>query len=184
MTRAAENRKLLVKLTVIAVGMFGFGFALVPFYKAICDVTGLNNLVNADRTPVNTQVDPTRTVVFEFDANSHGPAWRFTPVQHSVKVHPGEMVTVEFEIVNRSNTAVVGQAIPSYGPKSAAEFVRKLECFCFRQQRLEPGEVRRMPVQFVLDGNLPRDVNIITLSYTYFEVNAAAAAPRSGNGAT
>ena len=180
MSQAAENRRMLVKLTVIAVGMFGFGFALVPFYKAICDVTGLNNLLRADRAPVNTQVDPTRTVVFEFDANAHGAAWRFTPVQRSVKVHPGEMVVVEYEIANRSDVAIVGQAIPSYGPKAAAEYVRKLECFCFRQQRLEPGEVRRMPVQFVLDGSLPRDVNTITLSYTYFEVNAAAAAPRRG----
>lgn len=180
MNRATENRRLLVKLTVIAVGMFGFGFALVPFYKAICDVTGINNLLNADRRPVNTQVDPTRTVVFEFDANSHGGAWRFTPVQRSVKVHPGEMVVVEYEVANRSDSPIVGQAIPSYGPKTAAEYVRKLECFCFRQQRLEPGEVRRMPVQFVLDADLPRDVITITLSYTFFEVNPAAAAPKSG----
>ncbi|NJN40106.1 MAG: cytochrome c oxidase assembly protein [Gammaproteobacteria bacterium] len=180
MSLAAENRKLLVKLTVVAVGMFGFGFALVPFYKAICDVTGLNNLLNADRAPVNTQIDATRSVRFEFDANTRGTVVRFKPLQQSVSIHPGEMVVVEYEVANPSSVPVVGQAIPSYGPKNAAEYVRKLECFCFRQQRLEPGEVRRMPVQFVLDGDLPRDVNTITLSYTYFEVNAAAAAPRAG----
>lgn len=180
MSVAAENRRLLVKLTVIAAGMFAFGFALVPFYKAICDVTGLNNLLNADRGPVNTQVDATRAVRFEFDGNARGTALRFTPVQRSVDMHPGEMVVIEYEVANLSSAPIVGQAIPSYGPKSAAEYVKKLECFCFRQQRLEPGEVRRMPVQFVLDGDLPRDVNTITLSYTYFEVNAAAAAPRAG----
>jgi cytochrome c oxidase assembly protein subunit 11 len=181
MNLAAENRKLLVKLTVIAVGMFGFGFAMVPFYKAICDVTGLNNLLNADRAPVNSQVDMTRAVKFEFDGNSRGAALRFRPLQRSVSMHPGEMLVIEYEVANLSGAPVVGQAIPSYGPKLAAAYVKKLECFCFRQQRLEPGEVRRMPVQFVLDGDLPHDVSTITLSYTYFEVNAAAAAPRTGS---
>jgi len=180
MSVAAENRKMLIKLAVIAAGMFALGFAMVPFYKAICDVTGLNNLLNADRRPVNTQVDTTRSVRFEFDANARGASLRFEPVQHTVTMHPGEMVVVEYEVANLSSVPVVGQAIPSYGPKTAAEYVKKLECFCFRQQRLEPGEVRRMPVQFVLDGDLPREVNTITLSYTYFEVNAAAAAPRAG----
>jgi len=179
MSLATENRTLLLKLTVVAVGMFGFGFAMVPFYKAICDVTGLNNLLNADRAPVNTQVDMTRAVTFEFDANTRGTDLRFKPLQRSIEMHPGEMVVVEFEIENLSSVPVVGQAIPSYGPKTAAAYVRKLECFCFRQQRLAPGEIRRMPVQFVLDGDLPADVNTITLSYTYFEVNAAAAAPRA-----
>jgi cytochrome c oxidase assembly protein subunit 11 len=182
MSVAAENRKLLVKLTVIALGMFGFGFALVPFYKAICDVTGLNNLINADRAPVNTQVDLTRTVRFEFDANSMGTTVQLKPVKRSIDMHPGEMKVVEFEVANLSGVPVVGQAIPSYGPRLAAEYVRKLECFCFRQQRLEPGEIRRMPVQFVLDADLPHEVNTITLSYTYFEVNAAAAVPRTGGG--
>jgi cytochrome c oxidase assembly protein subunit 11 len=180
MSLAAENRKLLCKLTVVAVGMFGFGFAMVPFYKAICDVTGLNNLLNADRAPVNSQVDKTRAVTFEFDANTRGSDLRFRPLQRSVSMHPGEMVVIEYEIANLASVPVMGQAIPSYGPKLAAAYVKKLECFCFRQQRLEPGEVRRMPVQFVLDGDLPRDINTITLSYTYFEVNAAAAAPSAG----
>jgi cytochrome c oxidase assembly protein subunit 11 len=180
MSVAAENRKLSVKLTVIAVGMFGFGFALVPFYKAICNVTGLNNLINADRAPVNTQVDLARLVRLEFDANSMGTMVQLKPVQRTVEMHPGEMKVVEFEVANLSDVPVVGQAIPSYGPRIAAEYVRKLECFCFRQQRLEPGEVRRMPVQFVLDGDLPSEINTITLSYTYFEVNSAAAAPRAG----
>jgi cytochrome c oxidase assembly protein subunit 11 len=180
MSAAAENRKLSVKLTVIAVGMFGFGFALVPFYKAICDVTGLNNLINADRAPVSTQVDLARMVRFEFDANSVGTAVQLRPVQRSVDMHPGEMKVVEFEVTNPAGAPVVGQAIPSYAPRAAAQYVRKLECFCFRQQRLEPGEVRRMPVQFVLDGDLPREINTITLSYTYFEVNSAAAVARGG----
>jgi len=180
MSVAAANRRLLVKLSVIAVGMFGFGFALVPFYKAICDVTGINSLVKRETRPVNTQVDLSRSVTFEFDGNTQGLAWRFVPMQRSVSVHPGEMVVVEYEIANRSNVPVAGQAIPSYGPSLAAEYVRKLECFCFKQQVLQPGEVRRMPVQFVLDASLPPEVSTITLSYTFFEVNAAAGNPRSG----
>jgi cytochrome c oxidase assembly protein subunit 11 len=180
MSVAAANRRMLVKLSVVAVGMFGFGFALVPFYKAICDVTGINSLVKRESRPVNTQVDRSRTVTFEFDANTQGSAWRFAPVQRSVSVHPGEMVVIEYEVTNRSNVPIVGQAIPSYGPQVAAEYVRKLECFCFSQQLLQPGEVRRMPVQFVLDGSVPPEVNTITLSYTFFEVNAAAGAPRAG----
>jgi len=115
MSLATENRKLLVKLTVIALGMFGFGFALVPFYKAICDVTGLNNLLNADRAPVNTQVDMTRAVKFEFDANTRGTTVRFKPVQRSISMHPGEMVVIEYEVANLSSVPIVGQAIPSYG---------------------------------------------------------------------
>jgi cytochrome c oxidase assembly protein subunit 11 len=184
MSVATENRKLSVKLAVIAVGMFGFGFALVPFYKAICAVTGLNNLANSDRAPVNTQVDVTRSVRFEFDASSIGTAVRLTPVQRSIDMHPGEMRVVEFEVTNPSTVPVVGQAIPSYAPRIAAEYVRKLECFCFRQQRLEPGEIRRMPVQFVLDADLPHEVSTITLSYAYFEVNSAAAVASPAGGAS
>ena len=138
MSVAAENRKLLVKLTVIALGMFGFGFALVPFYKAICDVTGLNNLMNADRAPVNTQVDMTRAVRFEFDANSTGSTVRLTPVQRSVDMHPGEMKLVEFEVANLSDVPVVGQAIPSYAPRAAADLTLTI-CWLRRPHSWRPG---------------------------------------------
>jgi len=139
-------------------------------------VTGINNLLqpNASKSEVsNTQVDKSRWVTLEFDANTHGMPWQFAPVQRSVRVHPGEMTQVAFEIRNTSASTLVGQAIPSYGPKHGAAFVKKLECFCFKQQTLAAGETRLMPVQFVIDPALPASLNTLTLSYTFFEVPGA-----------
>lgn len=170
MTREQANRRMLGKLSVIAVAMFGFGFALVPFYNKLCEVTGINNLVKPAAAVQNTQVDASRWITLEFDGNVHGLPWQFAPRQRSVRVHPGELVQVSYEIRNTGSVGIVGQALPSYGPKLAAEHVKKLECFCFRQQALAAGEVREMPVQFVVDPSLPRDVTTITLSYTFFEV--------------
>ena len=172
---ARANQRMLVKLLVVAVMMFGFGYAMVPFYRAICDALGLNSVIKADEV-VNTQVDPSRTLTIELDANLRNDLpWTFTPVEKSVRVHPGELATVEYEVVNVTDKPVTGQAIPSYGPQSAGEYFRKLDCFCFTQQTLAPGEVRRMPVVFVIDGDLPQDVNTITLSYTFFEVEGRGA---------
>ncbi|MBV9362335.1 MAG: cytochrome c oxidase assembly protein, partial [Betaproteobacteria bacterium] len=120
--------------------------------------------------PLNTQIDKTRTITIEFDANAHGLPWRFKPVVNHIEVHPGELATVEYEVVNERREAVTGQAVPSYGPERAAEYFRKIECFCFSQQTLAPGETRRMPVVFVVDPKLPKDVTNIALSYTFFEV--------------
>ncbi len=156
--------------------MFGFGFAMVPYYKKFCEVTGLTNLLqpNAKKGEIaNSQVDKTRWVTLEFDANTHGMPWHFEPLQRSVRVHPGELTQVEFQIKNNGSRPLVGQAIPSYGPKQGAAFVKKLECFCFRQQALAAGETRQMPVQLVIDAALPAGVNTLTLSYTFFEVPAA-----------
>lgn len=167
----AENRRSLVRLSVIAVAMFGFGYALVPFYDAICRALGVNEFVKADAGEAqNTQVDASRTVTVEFDANAHDLPWSFRPLVRHVAVHPGELVTVEYEIANVRSEPVTAQAVPSYGPKRAAEYLRKFECFCFTQQTLAAGETRRYPVVFVVDPGLPRDVNTITLSYTFFEV--------------
>lgn len=167
-----ENRKLLIKLGVIALGMFGFGFALVPFYNVVCRATGINNLERADSL-ANTQVDAARNVVVEFDANTHELPWRFRPAQSSVTVHPGQIVHVMYEVENTRGTPLVGQAIPSYGPNAAGQFFRKIECFCFTRQTLAAGERRDMPVVFVIDPKLPKDINTITLSYTFFEVAGA-----------
>jgi cytochrome c oxidase assembly protein subunit 11 len=171
MNREQANRRMLSKLSIIAVAMFGFGFALVPFYQKICEVTGINNLLKPVAAVQNTQVDTSRWITLEFDGNVHGLPWQFAPLTRSVRVHPGEVVQVSYEIRNTGSVGIVGQAIPSYGPKLAAEHVKKLECFCFTQQPLAPGEVRQMPVQFVVDPALPREVNTITLSYTFFEVH-------------
>lgn len=168
------NFTTLRKLLVVAVAMFGFGFALVPFYKKICEVTGINNVLKADEI-TNTQVDAARWLTVEFDTNLRNDLpWTFRPLEKSVRFHPGELVQVTFEIRNNSDRAITGQAIPSYGPQLAARYFKKLECFCFTQQTLQPGEVRRMPVVFVIEKDLPQDVNTVTLSYSFFEVEGTA----------
>jgi cytochrome c oxidase assembly protein subunit 11 len=172
-----ENLKLLGKLTVVACAMGGFGYALVPLYQAICEATGINILALGDREvwgqsksmPANTQVDLTRSIVVEFDANARGP-WEFKPAVRSMTVHPGELTTVMYEFQNVQNRTMAAQAIPSYAPKQAMAHFNKLECFCFNQYTLAPGEKKQWPVAFVIDNRLPKDVTTITLSYTFFEV--------------
>ncbi len=177
------NRRLFKKLVVIACAMFGFGFALVPFYEKICEVTGIRNVFQPDRLPANTQIDTARTVTIEFDSNTHGLAWTFRPVQRSVEIHPGELATVTYEVRNPLGRPVTGQAVPSYGPQFAAQYFKKMECFCFTQQTLAAGEVREMPVVFVIDPGLPPDLRTITLSYTFFEVPGRAGAAAVGRAA-
>jgi cytochrome c oxidase assembly protein subunit 11 len=173
-SHARANQQTLVKLLVVAVAMFGFGYALAPFYRAICDALGLNSVVKAD-TVANTQVDTGRLLTVEFDANlrSNLP-WTFAPLEKSVRVHPGALTQVMFEVRNQSDRPVTGQAIPSFGPQRAGRYFKKLDCFCFTQQTLAPGEVKRMPVTFVVERELPQDVNTVTLSYTFFEVEGKA----------
>jgi cytochrome c oxidase assembly protein subunit 11 len=168
--REQDNRRMLLRLSVVALAMFGFGYALVPFYDAICRALGINDFDKPAALAVNTQVDPSRTVTIELDANAHNLPLHFRPLVRHVTVHPGELATVEYEIANVRGEAVTAQAVPSYGPARAGEHFRKLECFCFKQQTLAPGETRRFPLVFVVDPQLPRDVNTITLSYTFFEV--------------
>ena len=182
-----ESKKLnflmLKKLLVIAVVMFGFGYALIPIYKQICEITGVNILtpkdISADAV-VNSQVDKSRLVTIEFDANTQGP-WRFRPVVSSIQVHPGEMAQVIYEVVNKQSYKMDAQAIPSYAPQQAAAYFKKMECFCFKQQTLEANEARQMPVSFFIDPALPKDVKTITLSYTFFEVGLKAEASKTGS---
>lgn len=182
-----DNARMLGKLTVIIVGMFGFGYAMVPLYKAICEATGINVLALAEREipgqkavlPVNTQVDLSRTITVEFDANSRGP-WDFKPAQRSLEVHPGQLTTVMYQFQNVQSRTMSAQAIPSYAPHQASAHFNKLECFCFNQYTLAPGEKKEWPVAFVIDPKLPKDVKTITLSYTFFEVGGKVpAAPSS-----
>jgi cytochrome c oxidase assembly protein subunit 11 len=180
---AGANRRLLRKLLVVAVGMFAFGFALVPFYEQICEIAGIRNVLQPDRLPANTQVDTARTITIEFDSNTHDIAWSFKPVTRAVQVHPGELATVTYEVRNALDRPVTGQAVPSYGPRHAAQYFKKMECFCFRSQTLAPGEVREMPVVFMVDPALPADVNTITLSYTFFEVAGRGASVDAGRAA-
>ena len=178
MSRRVENLKMVGRLAVVAAGMFAFGYALVPIYKAICEVTGINILSVSERqvpgasskaTPENTQVDRSRTITVEFDANSRGP-WEFKPAVRSLQVHPGELTTVMYEFQNVQNHRMAAQAIPSYAPRQAAAHFNKIECLCFNQSTLDPGEKKLWPVAFVIDPKLSKDVTTITLSYTFFEV--------------
>ena len=170
MTRERQNRRLFARLALIALGMFGFGYALVPFYYKICEAWGIYSLGETRAANVNTQIDPSRTVTIEFDSNARNLPWRFRPLVSHVEVHPGQLATVEYEVVNTSGQPITGQAVPSYGPPYAGEYFNKIECFCFSQQTLAPGETRRMPVTFVVDPKLPAGVRSIALSYTFFEV--------------
>ncbi|WP_407830515.1 cytochrome c oxidase assembly protein [Verminephrobacter eiseniae] len=194
LNRRRANAKMVGKLLVVAAGMFAFGYALIPIYRQICEVTGINILSLSERQvpgngvagkdarlPANTQVDRSRTITVEFDANARGP-WNFKPAQRSVRVHPGELTTVMYEFQNVQDRRMAAQAIPSYAPRQAAAHFNKLECFCFNQYTLEPGEKRQWPVAFVIDPRLSRDVATITLSYTFFEVGGKIPpAPQGGN---
>ncbi|MCZ8236540.1 MAG: cytochrome c oxidase assembly protein [Inhella sp.] len=166
-----DNLHLVGKLVLVCAMMFGFGYALVPLYRAICEALGINVLSETERRDQvkNTQVDTTRLITVEFDANARGP-WDFKPAKNYVQVHPGELVTVNYTFRNRQDRTMAAQAIPSYAPKQSMAHFHKFECFCFNEYTLAPGEEKEWPVVFVVDPKLPKDVKTITLSYTFFEV--------------
>ena len=171
------NRDMMFKLVLVVAVMTGFGYAMVPMYKSICEALGVNVLARGDLgsdygakpASLNTQVDASRSVTVEFDANARGP-WEFHAAQSSVSVHPGQLTTVMYEFKNTQSRTMTAQAIPSYAPGVAQSHFTKVECFCFTQHTLAPGESKTWPVVFVVDDKLPRDVRTITLSYTFFEV--------------
>lgn len=168
----ARNKTTLKKFAIVTAVMFAFGYALVPFYKKICEATG----VAQSRVISNTQLDPSRWVTVEFDSNlSKELPWKFEPVTANVKLHPGEVKQVMYRVKNLTDRTMVGQAIPAYAPLRAASYFQKIECFCFTQQTLKAGEERLMPVQFVVRNDLPKDVNTIVLSYTFYEQQPKAA---------
>jgi cytochrome c oxidase assembly protein subunit 11 len=183
-----DNWRMFGKLSVIVAVMGCFGYALVPMYETICDALGINVLSVSERVTAgglagsrerkqSTQVDYSRKVTIEFDANARGP-WDFKPAQRSVQVHPGELTTVMYEFRNIQDRTMAAQAIPSYAPMQASPHFNKLECFCFNEYVLKPGESKQWPVVFYVDPKLPKDVTTITLSYTFFEVSGKVA-PKS-----
>jgi cytochrome c oxidase assembly protein subunit 11 len=173
----SDNLRMVGKLIVVAALMFAFGYGLVPVYRSICAALGINVLSLSEqavpgassKAKANTQVDRSRTITVEFDANARG-VWDFKPARRSLEVHPGELTTVMYEFKNIQPRTMAAQAIPSYAPKQASPYFNKLECFCFNEYTLKPGESRQWPVVFVIDPKLPKDVKTITLSYTFFEV--------------
>jgi cytochrome c oxidase assembly protein subunit 11 len=164
---ALRNRRLMGKLVVIAVGMLGFGFAMVPMYRQICDAIGITD----SRTvgSVNTQVDTSREVKVELVANSAGLAWRFEALDRAVTLNPGQLATVRYRVVNDLDRAVTAHATMNTAPAAAARYIEKTECFCFTDQTLQPGESREMPVVFRVSADAPRSLTTISLSYTFFE---------------
>jgi len=173
---AQANTRLIRRLLLVVVGMFGFGFAMVPLYSVFCDITGVNGktggAVDAQAALLET-ADLDRVVTVEFvSAVNAGLPWEFRPLVRKVEVHPGAMNEVLFLARNRSNETVVGQAIPSVAPGLAAQHFNKVECFCFSQQTLGPREEKQMPVRFMIDKDLPADIATVTLSYTFFTSSA------------
>ncbi|MGE5027661.1 MAG: cytochrome c oxidase assembly protein [Betaproteobacteria bacterium] len=164
------NRRLAVKLAVVAVGALAFGFALVPLYNVLCEVTGLNGKTSADAArPAAVKVDRSRWVTVEFGGNAMtGLSWEFHPQQSSMRVHPGEIARASYYAKNPTNQSLAGQAVPSVSPGLAAQHFKKLDCFCFSRQVLGPGATREMGLTFMVSPALPPEVRTITLSYAFF----------------
>jgi cytochrome c oxidase assembly protein subunit 11 len=186
-TDAAErNTRSFARIALVAVAMFGFGYLLVPLYDVFCEITGLNGKtgrVDEAAVAARYQPDLSREVTVQFVANNNlGMPWQFGPVVHSMKVHPGKVYTTTFTAHNPTAVDMVGQAVPSVAPGKASRYFNKTECFCFDRQPLAAGETKEMPVRFIVDPNLPRDVSVMTLAYTVFDVSddgaAAVAEPR------
>lgn len=169
--RQQANRRVVKRLGLSAVLMFGFGFALVPLYDVFCDITGINGKTGRieQEAVLSQEVDEERLVTVEFLAtvNSKLP-WEFKPMIRRIKVHPGEVTEVNYFARNKTNRLVAGQAIPSLAPGLAAKYFNKTECFCFSRQTLQPGESKEMPLRFVVDPQLPEEIRTVSLSYTFF----------------
>ena len=190
MSQQDNNRatgRLAIKLVVVVVAMFGFGFALVPLYDVFCEITGLNGKTDqlAASDAATLEIDRDRLVTVQFDGNvNSGLPWEFGPEEFSMKVHPGEVATTQYWAENLSSKAIVGQAVPSVAPAEASKYFAKTECFCFTEQLLAAGERKLMPVQFVVASDLPQDIKVMTLSYRFFINEQATAAVAAAEGVT
>jgi len=183
-----SHGKLVRKLTVVVFAMFGFGFALVPMYNLVCDAFGLNGrflaiqdgsydaaegAARGSKLAARKDMDRTVTVQFTTTLNQN-LAWEFKTMTRSMKLHPGEIKQVKFYARNKTDKTVVAQAVPSLAPSQAVKYFTKMECFCFNQQTFKPGESKEMPLVFVVDPDLPKNVNTITLGYTFFDTEKNA----------
>lgn len=174
MDTAGANRRLILRLTLAAVLMFGFGFALVPLYDVFCKVTGLNGRITATGPVSTDRADINRHVrVRLLGVNNEKMPWRFEPVDALLEVSPGEMKQTAFVAANPTTRKMVAQAIPSVSPGEAAQYIHKINCFCFNSQTLDGGEQVEMPLLFVVDPELPDSIRSITLSYTLFDISPA-----------
>lgn len=165
-----KNKRLVSKLLWLVLGSLLFAFALVPLYDVLCTLTGLNGKTNDSTAVLSTaKVDNSRWVNVQFVTSvMPGLGWNFYPKQPSIKLHPGQIETVIFVAKNTTNEVVVGRAVPSVTPGIAAANLKKIECFCFVRQSLQPGEEKEMPLRFFVSPELPVDVSDMTLSYAFF----------------
>lgn len=170
-----SSTRLVFRLGLVVVAMFGFGYLMVPIYDVFCDITGLNGKTSDEVAVAPVIVDTSRTITVDFDSTlNESMQWDFKPEVRKLQLHPGEVATVSYRVRNRMAHEVTGQAIPSIAPGEAAEYMKKTECFCFTQQTLNAGEEKLMPVTFYVDPDLPEDVHYLTLSYTFFDVTNMA----------
>lgn len=176
-SRKGRDRTLVGKLVLLTVGMFAFGYALVPLYDVFCEITGIGDRTGGATaaTSLPTAIDTDREIELEFVANvAEGAAWDFRPSVSRMKVHPGKMYQTTFFARNNRDQPLVGQAVPSVAPGLAGKYLQKTECFCFTEQRFDAGEGREMPVVFFIDPELPDYLDTVTLSYTFFEQTRVA----------
>jgi len=179
--RKQANQRVVKRLGIAALLMFGFGFAMVPLYDVFCDITGINGKTGRIELEeaLSQQVDENRLVTVEFLATVHSDLpWEFRPVVKKIKVHPGEVTEVNYFARNKTDSQVVGQAVPSVAPGLAAKYFNKTECFCFTRQALGPGESKDMPLRFVVDPGLPEEIRTVSLSYTSTRQNPTHRAAR------
>jgi len=169
-SKNTDNKKVIRNLLFAVVGMFGFGFALVPLYDTFCSLTGLNGKTDDVAYSGDVMVvDDNRKIKVDFMTSlNESMPWDFKPLQHSVTVHPGQPTQVSFMVRNKTDRDMIGQAIPSIAPGLAAGYFKKTECFCFTEQKLKAGEEKEMPVVFIVDPAIDKDIHEITLSYTFF----------------
>ncbi len=167
------------KLFIVAVAMFGFGYALVPLYDVFCELTGINGKTKRGTIEQAAKVDTSRWVTVEFTAHTNSSLpWEFRPMQGKMRVHPGQVVIAKYFARNTSTQTTTGRAVPSVSPSKAAGYFRKIECFCFSEQKLKAGEEKEMPVQFYVDTKVPEEVDRITLSYAFFNAKKAKSTAR------
>ena len=176
--RKQANQRVVKRLGMAALLMFGFGFAMVPLYDVFCDITGINGKTGriAQEEALSQVVDKDRLVTVEFLATVHSDLpWEFKPMVRKIKVHPGEITEVNYYARNKTDKLVAGQAVPSLAPGLAAKYFNKTECFCFTRQALGPGEGKEMPLRFIVDPALPENIRTVSLSYTFYQTEAVAA---------
>lgn len=172
----AEHKRLVSTLVLVVVGMFGFGFALVPLYDVFCEITGINGKTNTSSAVASNVVDAEREVTVEFVTYVRKDMpWQFEPIIERIKVNPGKTTQVAFRATNLSGSDTIGQAIPSVSPGTGALYFSKIECFCFNHQPLPAGETAEMGLVFYVDPELPDEITTLTLSYTLYNITDSVA---------